>query len=215
MIFSGDHVLPRISPHIALELPGPPNPLADYYESLDLIGFEDAMEVCPAHEFRFSGMQRRVAQLVKHNCERSAEILRVLEAHRPGTVWDIARHLTWSRAGSPCTPSRCAWRSPKRPATSFTCAHRATTSPCPSQNHVRLLFSDGSQPGKVFPRTGSFRDESRNSPPGSPCAPISHPGSERSSTQSMQAPPLTPRPGDQRLLTGPDGRQREPGSAPS
>lgn len=29
LIFSGDHVLPRISPHIALELPGPSNPLAD------------------------------------------------------------------------------------------------------------------------------------------------------------------------------------------
>ena len=97
LIFSGDHVLPRISPHIALELPGPANPLADYYDSLDLIGFEDEMEVCPAHEYRFTGMQRRVAQLVEHNRERSAEVLRVVEAHRPDTVWDIARHLTWSR----------------------------------------------------------------------------------------------------------------------
>lgn len=97
LIFSGDHVLPRISPHIALELPGPANPLADYYESLDLIAFEDEMEVCPAHEYRFIGMQRRVAQLIDHNRERSAELLRVLEAHRPETVWDIARHLTWSR----------------------------------------------------------------------------------------------------------------------
>ena len=35
--------------------------------------------------------------LVEHNRERSAEVLRVLEAHRPETVWDIARHLTWSR----------------------------------------------------------------------------------------------------------------------
>jgi glyoxylase-like metal-dependent hydrolase (beta-lactamase superfamily II) len=97
LIFSGDHVLPRISPHIALELPGPSNPLADYYESLDRIAFEDAMEVCPAHEYRFSGMQRRVAQLIDHNRERSAEVLRVLDRHRPETVWDIARHLTWSR----------------------------------------------------------------------------------------------------------------------
>jgi glyoxylase-like metal-dependent hydrolase (beta-lactamase superfamily II) len=97
LIFSGDHVLPRISPHIALERPGPANPLADYYDSLDLIAFEDEMEVCPAHEYRFIGMQRRVAQLVEHNRERSAEVLRVLESHHPDTVWDIARHLTWSR----------------------------------------------------------------------------------------------------------------------
>ncbi|ALV39955.1 hypothetical protein AU252_01230 [Pseudarthrobacter sulfonivorans] len=97
LIFSGDHILPRISPHIALELPGPANPLADYYESLERIAFEDAMEVCPAHEYRFIGMQRRVAQLIEHNRERSAEVLRVLDKHRPETVWDIARHLTWSR----------------------------------------------------------------------------------------------------------------------
>lgn len=97
LISSGDHILPRISPHIALELPGPINPLADYYESLNRVGFEDEMEVCPAHEYRFRGMQRRVAQLIEHNRERSAEVLRVLDRHRPETVWDIARHLTWSR----------------------------------------------------------------------------------------------------------------------
>ncbi|MCI0142626.1 MBL fold metallo-hydrolase [Arthrobacter bambusae] len=97
LIFSGDHVLPRISPHIPLELPGLPNPLENYYESLDVIAFEDAMEVCPAHEYRFIGMQRRVAQLIQHNLDRSHEVLRVLESHRPQTVWDIAKHLTWSR----------------------------------------------------------------------------------------------------------------------
>lgn len=97
LLFSGDHVLPRISPHIALELPGPPNPLADYYESLTLIAFEDQMEVCPAHEYRFIGMQRRVAQLIGHNRDRSAEVLQVVDRHAPETVWDIARHLAWSR----------------------------------------------------------------------------------------------------------------------
>ncbi|WP_235036201.1 MBL fold metallo-hydrolase [Arthrobacter sp. 18067] len=97
LIFSGDHVLPRISPHISLELPGPPNPLADYYKSLDLIAFEDEMEVCPAHEYRFIGMQRRAAQLIQHHRERSAEVLGVLNRNHPDTVWDVARHLTWSR----------------------------------------------------------------------------------------------------------------------
>jgi hypothetical protein len=97
LIFSGDHVLARISPHIALELPGPTNPFADYYHSLDRIEFEDDMEVCPAHEYRFIGMQRRVAQLVEHNRPRSAEVLKVIAEHRPETVWDTARHLSWSR----------------------------------------------------------------------------------------------------------------------
>jgi glyoxylase-like metal-dependent hydrolase (beta-lactamase superfamily II) len=97
LILSGDHVLPRISPHIALEIPGPANPLADYYDALELIGFEDDMEVCPAHEYRFIGMRRRVDQLIEHNRARSAEVLRVVAERKPATVWDIARHLTWSR----------------------------------------------------------------------------------------------------------------------
>lgn len=97
LIFSGDHVLPRISPHIPFEVPGPENPLADYYESLNLIGFEDEMEVCPAHEYRFIGMRRRVNQLQRHNRDRSVEVLQVLAAYKPRTIWGIAQHLTWSR----------------------------------------------------------------------------------------------------------------------
>lgn len=97
LIFSGDHVLPRISPNIALESRGPANPLADYYQSLELIGFEDEMEVCPAHEYRFIGMRRRVDQLVEHNRERSAEVLLVVTDRKPATVWELARRLAWSR----------------------------------------------------------------------------------------------------------------------
>lgn len=97
LIFSGDHVLPRISPHVPFEVPGPTNPLADYYRSLSLIGFEDAMEVCPAHEYRFVGMRRRVNQILAHNRDRSAEVLQVLAARRPNSIWEVAQNLTWSR----------------------------------------------------------------------------------------------------------------------
>ncbi len=97
LIFSGDHVLPRISPHISFEIPGPENPLADYYESLERIGFEDAMEVCPAHEYRFIGMRRRVNQLLEHNRSRSREVQAILRESQPRTIWDIAQRLSWSR----------------------------------------------------------------------------------------------------------------------
>ena len=117
LIFSGDHVLPRISPHISLEMSGLDDPLQAYYDSLERIGFEDDMEVCPAHEYRFIGMRRRVAQLVEHNRARSAEVLRVIAEHAPATVWEVARHLSWSRG----------WKSlsalPLRLAVSETAAH--------------------------------------------------------------------------------------------
>jgi glyoxylase-like metal-dependent hydrolase (beta-lactamase superfamily II) len=97
LIFSGDHVLPRITPNISFEVPGPVNPLADYYESLDLIGLDDEMEVCPAHEYRFSGMCRRVDGLLADNRARSAEVVRILAGGSAHSIWDIARLLTWSR----------------------------------------------------------------------------------------------------------------------
>lgn len=117
LIFSGDHVLPRISPHIALELGGLQNPLKSYYEALERIGFEDEMEVCPAHEYRFIGMRRRVKQLTEHNRERSAEVLHVVDRHGARTVWEVARHLTWSRGWQSLTAL------PLRLAVSETAAH--------------------------------------------------------------------------------------------
>ncbi|MBT2597864.1 MBL fold metallo-hydrolase [Arthrobacter sp. ISL-72] len=97
LIFSGDHVLPRITPNISFEISGPVNPLEDYYESLNLIGFEDDMEVCPAHEYRFSGMRRRVDQLQADNRARSAEVVKILAGGSAHSIWEIARLLTWSR----------------------------------------------------------------------------------------------------------------------
>lgn len=97
LIFSGDHVLPRISPNISYEVGGPPNPLQDYYESLSLKIFDDTMEVCPAHEYRFIGMRRRSAQLIEHNRTRSAEVLQVLADSGPVPLVQIAKRLTWSR----------------------------------------------------------------------------------------------------------------------
>ncbi|MFL4476234.1 MBL fold metallo-hydrolase [Paeniglutamicibacter sp. MACA_103] len=117
LIFSGDHVLPRISPHISLDLSGLEDPLQAYYNSLERIGFEDDMEVCPAHEYRFIGMRRRVEQLVEHNRARSSEVLQVIAEHAPDTVWEVARHLSWSRGWKSLTAL------PLRLAVSETAAH--------------------------------------------------------------------------------------------
>jgi glyoxylase-like metal-dependent hydrolase (beta-lactamase superfamily II) len=125
LIYSGDHVLPRITPNISLEIPGPANPLADYYESLDLIAYNDEMEVCPAHEYRFSGMRRRVEELLADNRARSAEVVRILAAGSARSIWDIARLLTWSRG----------WHSLKGPSLRLALGETAS--------HVVYLASHG------------------------------------------------------------------------
>lgn len=97
LLFSGDHVLARITPHVAVYPRSQPNPLADYLDSLREVGRLDVDEVLPAHEFRFLGLAARIDYIIAHHGERLAEIERVV-ADSPGlTCWDIATRLSWSR----------------------------------------------------------------------------------------------------------------------
>jgi glyoxylase-like metal-dependent hydrolase (beta-lactamase superfamily II) len=97
LVLSGDHVLPRITPHVSLEAHGRGNPMADYLQSLDAMAVGAAMEVLPAHEYRFRGLPERLAELTAHTLERSREVQAVLAQEKARSVWDVARELTWSR----------------------------------------------------------------------------------------------------------------------
>lgn len=96
LVLSGDHVLPRISPNVSLEIRGDTDPLRRNIESLQKIAGNDHYEVCPAHEYRFRGVGYRARALEAHITERSAEVLAVLSAGA-STVYEVARQLTWSR----------------------------------------------------------------------------------------------------------------------
>ena len=97
LILTGDHVLPRITPHVSLETRDQVDPLGDYLASLEAMGVGADMEVLPAHEYRFRGLPERVVELRQHTLARSAEVLAVLESGTAETVWDVSRELTWSR----------------------------------------------------------------------------------------------------------------------
>jgi glyoxylase-like metal-dependent hydrolase (beta-lactamase superfamily II) len=97
LFFSGDHVLPRISPNISSTHHGAADPLRDYLDSLAAVGGEEPVEVLPAHEWRFRGLASRTAELTAHHEHRLAELLGAIR-QRPGTTpWQLAAHLTWSR----------------------------------------------------------------------------------------------------------------------
>lgn len=96
VLFTGDHVLPEITPHVGLypyDRPG--DPLGEYLASLQKtveLGVEDAM---PAHEYQFSGIPRRSKEIIEHHEERLAEV-RGLLAKEPATLWSIASRCHWS-----------------------------------------------------------------------------------------------------------------------
>jgi glyoxylase-like metal-dependent hydrolase (beta-lactamase superfamily II) len=97
IVFSGDHVLPRISPHISADRRGEQDLLGRYLSSLTKIGAHPATEVMPAHEWRFRGLQERTEQLLEHHERRLSELLDIV-CRIPGSVpWILAGELTWSR----------------------------------------------------------------------------------------------------------------------
>ncbi len=97
LFFSGDHVLPRISPNISSTHNGTADPLRDYLDSLAAVGGEEPEEVLPAHEWRFRGLGSRAAELTAHHEHRLAELLDAIRRNPGSTPWQLAAHLTWSR----------------------------------------------------------------------------------------------------------------------
>jgi glyoxylase-like metal-dependent hydrolase (beta-lactamase superfamily II) len=97
LLFSGDHVLPRISPSVALHVQQPLNPLADFLDALRRVRDLDVDEVLPAHEWRFRGLDARVDELLEHHRRRLDETYAAV-AGGPGlTAWDTTLRLRWSR----------------------------------------------------------------------------------------------------------------------
>lgn len=95
VILTGDHVLPRISPNIGGHADGMASPLRSYLASLDRLADVDR-EVLPAHEWRFRGLPRRVAELQAHHRERLDEVLVAVRGGAGSTAWQIAQALTWA-----------------------------------------------------------------------------------------------------------------------
>jgi glyoxylase-like metal-dependent hydrolase (beta-lactamase superfamily II) len=104
-IFTGDHVLPRITPHIGLypyDLPDV-DPLGDFLDSLKRISRLDATEVLPAHQHRFSGLAERAAEITAHHETRLAELAALLSV-TPATLWDLTSALSWRQPWEQMTP---------------------------------------------------------------------------------------------------------------
>lgn len=98
LLFSGDHVLPTITPNIGLDSGSITHSLGDYLGSLDTISsLPTDITVLPAHGFRFRGLHDRTAELKAHHAERLDEIRVRMAATADHSVYSIAQGLHWSR----------------------------------------------------------------------------------------------------------------------
>jgi len=104
LLLAGDHVMPKISPHIGLyDEESGADPLGDYLASLRKVRTEPVTSVLPAHVGRFDDMVPRIDELAAHHEERLAEIVASLAAG-PLTTWDIASSMGWNRAWDDIAP---------------------------------------------------------------------------------------------------------------
>jgi glyoxylase-like metal-dependent hydrolase (beta-lactamase superfamily II) len=104
LYFSGDHILPHVSPNVSAHDQETPGPLPDYLASLRRSRELSVDVVLPGHEYRFRDLAGRVDHLLAHHRDRMDEILRALGQSTRSTCWVIASQLRWSRPWSQMPP---------------------------------------------------------------------------------------------------------------
>jgi len=94
ILFSGDHILPNITPHVGLHPQSGSNPLGDYLDSLNALKQLNVRLVLPGHEHPFTNFKPRIDEIIQHHKKRNLEILSALKAD-PKTAYQIATEITW------------------------------------------------------------------------------------------------------------------------
>ena len=97
VLLTGDHVLPRITPHIGLPPGSEGDPLGDYQASLRALARYTPAEVLPAHEYRFADLGARIEALLWHHRTRLAEIEHAVVSDPGLSTWAVSEALSWSR----------------------------------------------------------------------------------------------------------------------
>jgi glyoxylase-like metal-dependent hydrolase (beta-lactamase superfamily II) len=100
VLFTGDHVLPHITPSIGFESARVDNPLGDFLRSLHLLLTHPDAVMLPAHGAPADSVHKRVHELIAHHDERLADTLAAARAGA-GTAYDAARRLGWTRRHTP------------------------------------------------------------------------------------------------------------------
>lgn len=91
ILFSTDHILPKITPNISYWFHGDPNPLATYLSSLTKIEHLEAEYVIPSHGKPFYDANQRIREIKRHHEERLEVTMDALK--EGGTVYDVCRVL--------------------------------------------------------------------------------------------------------------------------
>lgn len=93
ILFSGDFLLPKITPNISLWPNCNPNPLSVYLETLNKMKNVKVERVFPAHGPMFTFYQDRIEGLFKHHQERLTSIKNFIKENRQVTAYNVCMEL--------------------------------------------------------------------------------------------------------------------------
>jgi glyoxylase-like metal-dependent hydrolase (beta-lactamase superfamily II) len=92
LLFSGDHLLPELTPNIGLHPQSTPDPLDDYIEGLRRMAALNPGLVLPAHGRRFTDAGTRVHSLISHHTRRLGQIEEIVGGVAM-SGWEVALEL--------------------------------------------------------------------------------------------------------------------------
>jgi len=96
LLFSGDHILPHITPSIGFEAVVAKTPLRSYLDSLRLVKDLPDTVMLPAHGAPAPSVHRRVDELLAHHEVRLAAAYREVQ-RGASTAFEVASALRWTR----------------------------------------------------------------------------------------------------------------------
>jgi glyoxylase-like metal-dependent hydrolase (beta-lactamase superfamily II) len=95
-MFTGDHVLDPVTPHVGIWHDSRGDALGEYNDSLRKVAAIGATGVLPAHGEPFADLGRRTDELLAHHRTRDAQVMAALAAGARSAA-DVARALPWTR----------------------------------------------------------------------------------------------------------------------
>lgn len=90
VMIAGDHLLPKITPHVGVGPGAPGNPLKDFLASQRKVQALDIDLVLPAHGGPFADHRHRASQIIQHHRVRLQDMLDIVRRHQHA-AYDIAR----------------------------------------------------------------------------------------------------------------------------
>ena len=93
-LFSGDHVLPDITPNISYHPQSGPDPIGAYLKSLEQVYDLEVSFTFPGHGPAFTGVRPVIESIIRHHEGRKVLIAKALES-KTKTAYQISQEIPW------------------------------------------------------------------------------------------------------------------------